>query len=88
MKINEIEKMKHVMMDEDQNEIFENIGNPPFSRLNKINKPSIDSIWKDVMKKKPYYKKPQPVDVLKKIENKEDKNIVDVNLLNLIDSLV
>lgn len=83
-KLNELEKLKHFTLSEDQLLIFENIDNPPFNHVNNLQKNKIESLWTDVIKRKGEIEEIPFAEILVNLQNKENKNDIDYNILNLM----
>ncbi len=86
-RLNDLEKLKLVIFSDDQFRIFENIDNPPFDRLNFINKNKIESIWKDIKSNSNETIQTPFNDLYIQLKNKKKKNNIDSNLINLIEKI-
>lgn len=86
-KLNELDKLKHVVLDEKQLAIFDNIDNPPFHALEKFKQDNINSIWSDIVKMKGGDYK-EFSGTYCEFKNKEEKSEIDKNMVNLIECMM
>ena len=86
-KMNELDKLKHVVLDERQLSIFQNIDNPPFHYLERLKQKNIKSIWSDVIKMKNSEHKEFP-DMFGDLRKKENKNDIDNNMIHLVECIL
>ncbi len=82
-----MDKLKHVVLDEKQLAIFNNIDNPPFHALEKFKHDNIKSIWSDIVKMKGREYK-EYSEIYNEFKNKEDKSYIDNNIMNLIECIL
>ena len=86
-KFNELDKLKHVLLDEKQLNVFQSIDNPPFHYLERLKENNIRSIWSDLIKMKNIEKKNFP-ELFSELKTKDNKNDIDNNMIHLVECIL